>query len=312
MLQLKEVEKPAAKDHEVLVRIEAASPNPFDWHLMRGKPFIARLGGGFLKPKNTRVGVDVAGRVESIGSSVTRFKPGDEVFGFAQGSFAEYAVARDDKLAAKPSNLSFEASAALPMAAITALQALRDGGHVHPGQKVLVNGASGGVGTFAVQIAKAFGAEVSGVCSTRNMDLVRSIGADHVIDYTREDFAKSGGGYDVILDAVGNLTAARCKRSLNPKGIGVIVGFPGLGRLLRLVVGGKLRSKSASKQVSFFVANTNEADLRSLRELTEAGKLKPVIDRRYMLSEVPEAIRYLEEGHAQGKLVIALVPPTAT
>lgn len=312
VLQLREVEKPTAKDHQVLVRVEAASANPFDWHLMRATPFIARVNGGFFRPKDTRVGVDFAGRVESIGGGVTRFKPGDEVFGFAQGSFAEYAVAGDERLAAKPNNLSFEATAAFPMAAITALQSLRDGGRVHPGLRVLINGASGGVGTFAVQIAKSFGAEVTGVCSTQNQDLVRSIGADHVIDYTKTDFTRDGHRYDVVLDAVGNISVSGCKRALNPGGIAIVVGFPGMSRLLRLIIGGKLKSKNANRKVVFFMAHASYTDFVNLKELAEAGKVKPVIEGVYKLGEVPKAIRHLEEGHARGKLVITLESGAAT
>ncbi len=306
VLQLREVEKPAPNDGEVLVEIHAASANPADYHRMRGG--LARLVGWLLRiPQNPRLGTDVAGRVEAVGSNITQFKPGDEVFGGCAGSFAEYASARENRLALKPANSSFEQAAAVPVAAITALQGLRDKGKIKSGQRVLVNGASGGVGTFAVQIAKSFGTEVTGVCSTRNLDMVRSIGADHVIDYTQKDFTRNGQRYDLIYDAVGNRSISDYKRALNPGGTCVIAGFSTLPRLFEHVILGPLRSKTGNKKVGLMgIAKINQKDLVFLKELLEAGKVVPVIDRRYPLSETAEAIRYLEQGHARGKVVITV------
>ncbi len=309
VLQLKEVEKPTPEDNQVLVRVHAASANPLDWHTMRGAPFIARLmGTGFLKPKSSKLGADVAGRVEAVGKDVTEFNPGDEVFGVCNGSFAEYACAREDRLALKPNNCSFEEAAAVPVAAITALQGLRDKGQIQPGQKVLVNGASGGVGTFAVQIAKSYGTKVTGVCSTRNLDMVRSIGADHVVDYTQEDFTKNEQQrYDLIYDAVGNRSVSDYKRALKPGGTCAVAGFSSMPRLFEHSVLGPLRSKTGNKKVGGMgMAKLNQKDLVILKELVETGKVKPVIDRRYPLSETADAIRYLEEGHARGKVVITV------
>jgi NADPH:quinone reductase-like Zn-dependent oxidoreductase len=308
VLQFKEVEKPTPNDNQVLVRVHAASANPLDWHEMRGAPFIARLSTGLLKPKNSKVGADVAGRVEAVGKDVTQFKPGDDVFGGCNGSFAEYVCARGDRLALKPGNLSFEEAAAIPVAAITALQGLRDKGQIQPGQKVLVNGASGGVGTFAVQIAKSYGTEVTGVCSTRNLDMVRKIGADHVVDYTQEDFTKNEQQrYDLIYDAVGNRSVSDYKRALKPGGTCAVAGFSSMPRLFEHAVVGPLRSKTGNKKVGLMgMAKLNQKDLDFLKELVEAGKIVPVIDRRYPLSETADAIRYLEEGHAQGKVVITV------
>jgi NADPH:quinone reductase-like Zn-dependent oxidoreductase len=252
----------------------------------------------------------MSGKVEATGRNVAQFKPGDEVFGFADGSFAEYATTPENELASKPANLSFEAAAATPMAALTALKGLRDQGQIKPGQKVLINGASGGVGTFAVQIAKSTGSEVTGVCSTRNLDLVRSIGADHVIDYSREDFTKGEVRYDLILDAVGNHSVSEYKRALSPGGIGVVVGFTTMVRMFRVVVRGKLASQTASKKVGMMMMRPTQEDRLLLRALLEAGTIVPVIDRRYPLAEVPEAIRYLEGGHARGKVVITVEPDT--
>ena len=307
VLQLKEVEKPAPKDDEVLVTIHAASANPLDWHLMRGSPFLARLGGGLRRPKDPRLGVDIAGRVEAVGNNVTRFQPGNEVFGTVKGGFAEYACAREDRLALKPANISFEEAAAAPVVAFTALQGLRDKGKIQLGQKVLVNGASGGVGTVAVQIAKTFGTEVTGVCSTRNLDMVRSIGADHVIDYTREDFTKNGQRYDLICDAVGNRSVSDYKRALRPQGTCIIIGFTTLSRLFGHVVLGPLLSMTGNKKIGLMgLAKPNQKDLVFVKELLEAGKVVPVIDRRYPLSETAEAIRYLEKRHARGKVIITV------
>lgn len=307
VLQFKEVEKPAPKDNEILVKIYAASANPLDWHLMRALPFLARLGGGLRKPKDPRLGVDFAGRVEAVGSNVTQFQPGDEVFGAATGAFAGYVCAAENEVALKPANLSFEQTAAIPVAATTALQGLRDTGRVHSGQRVLVNGASGGVGSFAVQIARSFGAEVTGVCSTRNLDIVLSIGADHVIDYTREDFTRNGQHYDLIYDAVGNLSVSAYRRTLNHGGACVIAGFTSVPRLFQHMIVGPLRSKIGDRKVGLMgIAKINQKDLVYLKELVEAGKVVPLIDRRYPLCETAEAIRYLEKGHARGKVVITV------
>ena len=307
VLQLKEVEKPAPNDGEILVKIHAASANPLDWHRMRGAPFLVRLDEGLRKPRNPRLGADIAGRVEAVGNNVTQFQPGDEVFGVCAGGFAEYASVPESKLALKPANSSFEEAAAAPVAAFTALQGLRDKGQIQPGQKVLVNGASGGVGTFAVQIAKSFGTEVTGVCSTRNLDMVRSIGADHVIDYTQDDFTKNGQSYDLIYDAVGNRSVSDYKRALRLQGTCVIVGFSTLSRLLEHMFLGPLMSMTGNKKIGLMgVAKPNQKDLVFVKELLEAGKVVPVIDRRYPLSETAEAIRYLEEGHARGKVVITV------
>jgi NADPH:quinone reductase-like Zn-dependent oxidoreductase len=307
VLQLAEVEKAAPKENQVLVKVHAASANPLDWHHMRGEPFVARMMEGLLKPKNPKLGADIAGKVEAVGSKVTEFQPGDEVFGVCAGGFAEYACAAETKLALKPANVSFAAAAASPVVGFTALQGLRDKGEIKTGQKVLINGASGGVGTFAVQIAKSFGAEVTGVCSTRNLDMVRSIGADHVIDYTREDFTRNGQRYDLIYDAVGNRSVFDYKRALSPQGICVIAGFTNLPRLFEHMALGPFLSKTGSKQIGLQgIATTPKKDLVVIKELLEAGKVVPVIDQRYPLSETAEAIRYLEKGHARGKVVITV------
>ncbi len=309
VLQFKEVERPTPKDNQVLVKVQAASANPLDWHLMRGEPFIARLmGTGLLKPRSSKVGADVAGRVEAVGKDVTQFKPGDEVFGTCNGSFAEYACAREDRLALKPANVSFEEAAAIPVAATTALQGLRNKGQIQPGQKVLVNGASGGVGTFAVQIAKSYGTEVTGVCSTRNLDLVRKIGADHVVDYTQEDFTKNEQQrYDLIFDAVGNRSVSDYKRALKPGGTCAVAGFSSMSRMFEHSALGPLRSKTGNKKVGGMgMAKINQNDLVFLKQLVETQKVRPVIDRHFPLSETADAIRYLEAGHAQGKVVITV------
>ena len=304
VLQLKEVEKPAPRENEVLVKIYAASTNAADWHLMRAEPFLARLENGLLKPKNTKLGADIAGRVEAVGRNVTQFQVGDDVFGGMPlnelGGFAEYVCANEDALALKPARLKFEQAAAVPLAAFTALQGLRDKGQIQPGQKVLINGAAGGVGTFAVQIAKSFGTEVTGVCSTRNLDMVRSIGADHVIDYTQEDFTQTGQRYGLIFDAVGNHSVSDYKRALSTNGICAVAGFTSLSLLFQvMLLGGK-------KIGMMETAKGNKKDLLFIKELLEAGKVVPVIDRTYPLSDVPEAIRYLETGHARGKVVITV------
>jgi len=295
---------PTPKDNEVLIKLHAASVNPLDLFTMRGAPLI-RLLPGLRTPKDKRIGVDVAGRVEAVGRNVTQFKPGDEVFGVCRGAFAEYACASEDKLARKPANISFEDAAAVPVAAITVLQGLRDKGRIQKGQRVLVDGASGGVGTFAVQIAKSFGAEVTAVCSTRNVDTARSIGADHVIDYTREDFTRSGQRYDLILGANAHHSIFDYRRALSPDGIYVVVGG-GLARIFQAMLLAPLLSLIGSKKTCFFIANINQKDLVFLKELLEAGKVVPVIDRRYPLSDAAEALRYLEERHAQGKIVLTI------
>jgi NADPH:quinone reductase-like Zn-dependent oxidoreductase len=308
VLQFREVAKPVPTDGQILVKIYAASANPLDWHLMRASPFLARLAGGLRKPKDPRLGADFAGRVEAVGANVAQFQPGDEVFGASTGAFAEYICVAESEVALKPANLSFEQAAAVPVAATTALQGLRDTGQIHTGQRVLVNGASGGVGTFAVQIARAFGTEVTGVCSTRNLDMVRSIGADHAIDYMKEDFTRNGQHYDLIYDAVGNSSVSAYRRALNSGGTCVVAGFTSLPRLFEHMLIGPLRSKIGDKKVGLMgTAQIKQKDLVSLRELLEAGKVTPVIDRRYSLREVPEAIRYLEAKHARGKVVITVV-----
>jgi len=274
---------------------------------MNAKKYLVRMGEGFLKPKSPKLGADVAGKVEAVGSSVTEFQPGDEVFGVCSGSFAEYALAGKSKLARKPVNLSFEAAAAVPVAGFTALEGLHDKGQIQAGQKVLINGAAGGVGTFAVQIAKSFGAEVTGVCSTPKLDMVRSIGADHVVDYTREDFSRNGQQYDLIYDAVGNRSVFAYLRALSLRGKCVIAGFTSLPRLLEHMILGPRMSKPEGKQIIFQgMASTAHENLLTLKGLLETGKIVPVIDRRYPLSETAEAIRYLEAGHAQGKVVITV------
>ena len=304
VLQFKDIERPAPEDDQVLVDVRAASVNAYDWHMLRAKPFLVRISGsGFLRPKNKILGADIAGRVEAVGSGAKQFQPGDEVFGTISGGFAEYACAREKYLALKPANMSFEEAAAVPMAAITALQALRDRGQVQPGQKVLINGASGGVGTFALQLAKSYGAEVTGVCSTRNLDLARSLGADKVIDYTKEDFTKSGQEYDLILAANGYHSISAYKRALGPKGIYVMTGGS-MGQMFQAMLLGRWMSKEGGKKMGFMLARLSQKDLAYLKELLEEGKLKPVIDRRYPLSQVAEGVRHLEQGHAQGKVVI--------
>lgn len=306
VLQLKEVAKPVPKDNQVLVRVHAASANALDWRPFTLPSIFVRLvGGGLLKPKNTSMGVDVAGQVEAVGRNVKQFQPGAEVFGVAKGAFAEYVCAAENKLALKPANLSFEAAAAVPIAAFTALQGLRDKGRIQPGQKVLIYGASGGVGTFAVQIAKAFGAEVTAVCSTRNLDVARSIGADHVIDYTKEDFAQNGQRYDLIIAANGYHPILGYRRSLGPSGVCVVLGGS-MAQIFQGLLLGPLVSRIGSKKMGNMLAHSNQKDLVVMRELLEAGKVVPVIDRCYPLSEVAEAIRYLVQEHARGKVVITV------
>ncbi len=310
VLELRDIDKPEIADEEVLVRVQAAGVGRDVWHVMRGLPYPIRLAGyGLRAPTNPVIGSDVAGVVEAVGRKVSRFQPGDEVFGIGKGSYAEYVCAREDKLAPKPVNLTFEQAAVVAIMGSTALQALRDHGRVEPGQKALIIGASGGVGTFAVQIAKAFGAHVTGVCSTAKVEMVRSIGADHVIDYTREDFAEGGQHYDLILDIGGNSSLARLRRALAPRGTLVIVGGEGGGRWLGGTdrqIRAMMLSPFVSQKLGTFVNKENHEDMLVLKELIESGKVTPVIDRTYPLSEVPEAIRYLEGGHARGKVVISV------
>jgi NADPH:quinone reductase-like Zn-dependent oxidoreductase len=310
VLQVVDVEKPTPTDDEVLVKVHAASINPLEWHYMRGLPYLVRLGNGIGRPKSLRLGVDFAGTVEAAGKNVRQFKVGDEIFGAANGALAEYVTSTEVGLARKPSNMSFEQAAAVPIAGITALQGLRDKGQIKAGQKVLINGASGGVGTFAVQIAKAFGAEVTGVCSTHNLDMVRSIGADHVIDYTKEDFTLGAEHYDLILDTVGTHPLLDYRRVMTPTGIFVILGGPSTGpwlgpmsSLLKAV----LLSPFVSQKFLLLLADANKnQDLDTLRDLMQDGKLTPVIDRQYPLTDIRQAMQYLEAGHARGKVVITL------
>ncbi|HSA98899.1 MAG TPA: NAD(P)-dependent alcohol dehydrogenase [Candidatus Nitrosotenuis sp.] len=306
VIQLKDIEKPAPKDDEVLIKIYAASVNAYDWHFLTADIFLIRLmGGGLLKPKNPRLGADMAGRIETVGKNVKQFQPGDEVFGMVKGSFAEYTCAPESALAMKPVHTSFHEAAAIPMAAITALQGLRDEGQIRAGQKVLINGASGGVGTFAVQIAKSFGTEVTAVCSTRNLEQARSIGADHVIDYTEEDFTKNGQQYDLILAANGYHSLSDYKRALTPKGIYIMAGGS-MAQMFQSMLMGSIMSETGGRKMSGVSAKRNQNDLVFIKELFEAGKVKSIIDRRYPLSEAAEALRYLGEGHARGKVVISI------
>ncbi|MED2974537.1 NAD(P)-dependent alcohol dehydrogenase [Fictibacillus sp. B-59209] len=309
VLELTEVEKPIPEDNQVLVKIHAASVNYGNLVLLKGEPLLARFAFGLLKPKYSIPGGDIAGRVEAVGKDVKQFQPGDEVFGDLSrcgwGGFAEYVSVPENTLALKPANLSFEEAAAVPMAAVTALQALRDKGKIQPGQKILINGASGGVGTFAVQIAKSFGAEVTAVCSTRNLTIVRSIGADHAIDYTKEDFTRKAESYDLILAANGYQPISAYKRLLSPNGNYVMVGGSG-AQMFQAMAFGPWISMAGSKKMGNILQRQNQKDLVFMKELLESGKVKPVIDRSYKLSEVPEAFRYFAEGHSQGKVVITM------
>src|SRR5438445_5263639 len=311
VLKLEEVQKPVPQDDEVLVQVLAASVNAGDWHLLRAKPFLMRLMGyGLLKPKHTILGSDIAGRVEAVGRNVKQFQSGDEVFGntakYGFGGFAEYVSVPENALALKPTNISFEEAAAVPLAAVTALQGLRAKGQIQPGQKVLIYGASGGIGTFAVQLAKSFGAEVTAVCSTRNVDMVRSIGADHVIDYTQEDFTKNGQRYDFIFAVNGYHSIFDYKRALSPKGVYVMIGGSMAAMIQAMLLGPVISMTGRQKMGSMGVAKPNQKDLVFMKELLEAGKVVPVIDRRYPLGETAQAIQYLEEGHAKGKVVITV------
>src|SRR5437660_871242 len=312
-LKYQDIEKPVPNDDQILVKVRAVSVNPYDWHFIEGTPkFMRAMIGGLRKPKETRLGVDFAGTVETVGKSVTQYKPGDEVFGGSTGAFAQYLCRRaTGSVAPKPAGLTFEQAASINIAGITALQGVRDKGKVQQGQKVLINGASGGVGTFAVQIAKSYGADVTGVCSTRNLELVRSLGADHVIDYTKENFAKSEQRYDVILDNVPNHSLSECRRILTPNGKYVMIGGGGpnegrwigpFGRVIHTL----LLSPFISQQMGMMMADANHKDLTILADMMQAGTVKPVIDRTYPLSQIADAIRYLEQGHARGKVIISV------
>ena len=307
LLTCEDIPKPVPGDGEVLLRIHAASVNPLDWHSVRGLPYAMRIGNGLRTPKKSIPGVDVAGVVETVGKGATQCRPGDEVFGVCKGACAEYACAKADRLVPKPARLTFEQAAAVPVAALTALQSLRDRGRVQRGQHVLIVGASGGVGTFAVQIAKALGAVVTGVCSTKNVELVRSIGAEDVIDYTQDDYTRSGRHYDLIVDMAGTHSLSECRRALTPHGTYVVVGAPsgkwiaGPDRFLKAL----LLSVFVPQRIVPFITSANNADLVTLKDFLEAGQVTPVIDRSYGLSEVPQAIAYLEQGHARGKVVIS-------
>jgi NADPH:quinone reductase-like Zn-dependent oxidoreductase len=310
VLKLEQVEKPTPAANELLIKVHDASLNPLEWHFMRGTPYIMRLQVGMGRPKVTRLGIDFSGTVEAVGADVRQFKVGDDIFGAANGALAQYVTSTEIGLALKPSNMTFAQAAAVPIAAITALQGLRDKGQIKAGQKILINGASGGVGTFAVQIAKSFGADVTGVCSTRNVNLVRSLGADHVIDYTKEDFTKGSERYDLIFDTVGNHALLDYRRVLNPHGIFVIVGAqsddPWLGPLSSPIKAFVI-SPFISQKFSMLMADVNQtSDLDTLRDLMQAGKVTPVIDRQYPLKETPAAMRYLEQGHARGKVIVSL------
>jgi NADPH:quinone reductase-like Zn-dependent oxidoreductase len=312
VLKLEHIAKPTPADDRILVKVHAASVNPLDWHYMQGKPYVMRAAAGVGKPDSILMGADFAGTVESVGKNVTRFKPGDEVFGDRDGAFGEYvSVADKGAMALKPGNMSMEQAAAVPIAGMTALQALRDKGNVQAGQKVLINGASGGVGTFAVQIAKSYGAEVTGVCSTRNVELVKSLGADHVVDYTKEDFTRGSARYDLIIDNVGNHTLSEYRHVLTPNGALVMVGGPSenpwIGPL-GTSVNAYFLAPFVSQKLIFMLAQANKDDLDVLRDLMQAGKVTPVIDRRYPLAETAQAISYLEQGHAKGKVIITVDP----
>jgi NADPH:quinone reductase-like Zn-dependent oxidoreductase len=307
VLKCEEVEKPVPKDDELLIKVRAAAVNPLDWRLMQGKPTMLRLFFGLRKPKSGRPGIDFAGVVEAVGSKVTQFKPGDSVFGACRWAFAEYACAAESKIALKPNQVTFEQAASGNVAGLTAIQGLRDHGKIRPGSKVLVNGAAGGVGTFAVQVARTFGARVTGVCSTRNIELVRSIGADEVIDYTQSDFTTGDQQYDLILDCVGNHSFSECRRVLTPNGRFVIVGGPHDPSMIELmgpVIKALVLSVFVSQKAIMFIAKSSQADLTLLGEMIVNGKVKPVIDRRYSLSDTAAAVGYVEEGHARGKVII--------
>lgn len=310
VLELKEVDKPAVGDGEVLVRVRAAGANPYDWHFMRGLPYIARPQAGWRRPKNPILGSDIAGEVEAVGKDVTRFRPGDRVYGFVgHGGFAEYVSVAEDVLGLMPANLDFEQAAAVPLAAMTALQGLRDVGEIQAGENVLIVGASGGVGTFAIQLAKSFGARVTGVCSTMNVEMVRSLGADDVIDYTEEDFTRGSARYDLIFQVAGTASPANCRRALSPKGRLVLSSGDSKGRVIGpmdRVIKAAVLSPFVSQSLRLLSVKGSSEDLTILSGLIEAGEVSPVIDKTYSLTDTPEAIRYLETGRARGKLVIAV------
>ncbi len=310
VLELREIELPEITDEQVLLRVHASSANPVEWYGVTAPLFVRAFGGGLRKPKNTKIGADVAGVVEAVGKDVTEFQPGDEVFGTSGASWAEYAPAREVRLVRKPANVSFEEAAAVPVAALTALQALRDKGNVQPGQKVLINGASGGVGTFAVQIAKVLGADVTAVCSTRNVDQTRALGADRVVDYSQEDFTRLSERHDVMIDIAGSKPFRKFRRVLTRDAAVVIVGakFPSNGGIgpLAHVLGTKLSALGRSQKAKFFISKINKDDLEFLRELLETGKIKSVVDKSFELSRAADALRYLGEGHARGKVIITM------
>jgi len=309
VLRLQDIPKPVPRDNEVVIRVSASTVNPADWHFMRGTPHLVRLMTGLRKPKIARLGIDVAGEVDTVGQNVALFKPGDYVFGWCRGAFAEYVSVSASAIVRKPANVAFEQAACVPVAAVTALQGLRDKGHIRPGQNVLINGASGGVGTFAVQIAKSFGAAVTGVCSTRNVEMVRSIGADRVIDYTRKNFTEGEEHYDLILDNAGTHSLSAYRRVLQTNGRYVQVGGPSKGQWIGPLTGplkAVVYSRFVSQNFGMFIAKGNTADMITLGDLMASGKVTPVIDRRYSLGDVAEAIMYLEEGHARGKVVVTI------
>ncbi|MCB8935376.1 MAG: NAD(P)-dependent alcohol dehydrogenase [Anaerolineae bacterium] len=311
VLRLVELETPTPAADEVLIRIHAASVNAYDWHLLRADPFLVRLSMGFFRPRNPMLGADVAGQIVAIGRDVTQFKPGDEIYGdlsaCGNGGFAEYVAVPEKYVARKPASLTFEQAAAVPMAAVTALQGLRDVGSVQPGHKVLINGASGGVGTFAVQIAKALGAEVTAVCSTSKIDLTQSLGADHVIDYAKEDFTRNGRQYDLILAVNGDRSLGDYERVLMPNGTYAMVGGSN-SQIFQALLRGPIKSRSGGKRFTTVSAKPNQADLEVMNDLIETGRVRPVVDRCYPLSETAEALRYVEAGHARGKVVITIAP----
>lgn len=308
VLEMRDIDKPAPLDNQVLIKLHAASVNPIDWHVLRGKPFLVRLMGfGLLKPKHRILGADMAGRVEAVGSAVTLFKPGDEIFGSGMGGFAEYVCLRESQAVLKPSKTTFEQAAAVPVAGLTALQALRDHGRLREGQQVLINGASGGVGTFAVQIAKALGAHVTGVCSEKNVEMVRSIGADHVIDYTKEHYWMSGKQYDLIVDNAAFYSIGKPLKALKATGLYVIVGgSSSTAGFLQSMLFNPIIAKLKGRKITSFIASINQTDLLFMKELLETGRIVPVIGKRYSLAETPQALRYVEAGHTQGKVLITI------
>ncbi len=305
VLQLNEIKKPTPQENQVLIKVVAAGTNALDWHEMRGEPLLMRLGSGLRKPNDTRLGVDIAGYVEAVGAGVTQFKVGDEVYGVAQGAFAEYACANAAKIVHKPASLSFEEAASIPVAAVTALQGLREYGQLQTGQKILINGATGGVGTFSVQIAKALGAEVTAVCSSAKVEMVRHLGADHIIDYKKQDVRKIGQQFDLILDNVGNFALSDYKRNLTAHGTAVIIGMTTLVNTFSVLIGAKI-GRAGKRNIMTMLANVTADELTAINEFVEAGKLKPIVEKTYELDKTADAIRYLETGHARGKVVITV------